>query len=82
MQDLSGLSEIVEKSSVLKEAIAYLLGIFMKEKDMNPDVVMAAIDGVLDIVLPKLDLPPPQFVTRKIAKKIILKAIKPIVYGE
>lgn len=52
------------------------------DNKITPEIIMGTIESILDIVIPKLDLPPPQFITRKIAKKTILKAIKPIIYGE
>jgi hypothetical protein len=42
---------------------------------------MKAIEAVIDIIIPKLDLPFPQIITRKLAKNAILKTIKPIIYG-
>lgn len=52
------------------------------DNKIDPNVIMDTISSILDIMIPKLNLPAPQFLTRKIAKRIILNAIKPIIHGE
>jgi|LakMenE01Jun11ns_1017448.scaffolds.fasta_scaffold9463615_3 hypothetical protein len=70
-----------DKGTLLIQILGVIKDIFDKNPSINPDTLMKAIEAVIDIIIPKLDLPFPQIITRKLAKNAILKTIKPIIYG-